>query len=266
MSTCYPNRVNIFHAIVLGVIEGVTEFLPVSSTFHMIVASNILGLQQTDFQKLFEVFIQAGAILSVFILYFKTFLHDREMLKKILVAFVPTAIIGFALYKVIKGIFFESMPLMLTVFIAIGVFFIVYEQLIKRGKYHLVRSIHTITYQEAIIIGLIQSLAVVPGVSRAGAVILGMMFLKFKRDESAKFSFMLSIPTILAASGYDLLKMHQVLFAERSNLSILIVGLISAFASSYIVVKWFINYLGRHSLTGFGIYRLIAGLLLVFMK
>ncbi|MGH7246277.1 MAG: undecaprenyl-diphosphate phosphatase [Candidatus Levyibacteriota bacterium] len=254
---------NILQSLILGVIEGLTEFLPVSSTFHLIFSSQILGLAQTDFTKLYEVFIQAGAILAVFFLYLSTYLHDRQLLKKTLVAFIPTAIVGFLMYKIIKNIFFASNTFMLTVFIIVGIIFIVYEYILKKNKTKESRSLQTFSYGEAVFVGFMQALAVMPGVSRAGAVILAMMFLKFRRDEAARFSFLLSVPTILAASGYDLFKMRKIAFAYGDHMLLLVVGFVAAFISAYFVVKWFISYLQKHSLSAFGWYRIVLGFLLV---
>ncbi len=255
---------NILHTVVLGIVEGVTEFLPVSSTFHLIWTTKILGIPQTDFEKLFEVFIQSGAILSVVFLYFKTVIKNTQLLKKVAFAFVPTAVIGFLLYKVIKNVFFNSDVLMLSVFILVGLIFIIYEWYAKKSGDKFSKSLSSFTYKEAIIIGFIQSLAVLPGVSRAGAVMLGMMFMGFRRDESATFSFLLAVPTLLAASGYDLWKMRSVAFATSGNVSTLLIGTIVSFISAYFVVKWFIAFLQKHSLANFGWYRIAAGLLLVF--
>ncbi|MEO6508885.1 MAG: undecaprenyl-diphosphate phosphatase, partial [Patescibacteria group bacterium] len=191
---------NIFQSIILGVVEGITEFLPISSTFHLIFASKLLDIPQNDFLKLFEVVIQGGAILSVVILYIKELLSDRELLKKVIVSFLPTATIGFVLYKVIKNVFFEADLLMLAVFLIVGIIFIVVEK--SHRNQALTQPIDKLTYKDAFIIGLVQALAVIPGVSRAGSVILAMIFLGYNRPNAAKYSFMLSIPTILAASGY----------------------------------------------------------------
>ncbi|HYK08100.1 MAG TPA: undecaprenyl-diphosphate phosphatase [Candidatus Eisenbacteria bacterium] len=255
---------NFLQAIIVGLVEGVTEFLPISSTFHQIFTAKLLGIPQTDFVKLFEVFIQVGAIASVAILYWHTIRTDKELVKKTLVAFVPTALIGFAMYKVIKNVFFESTPLMLTVFIGIGAFFIVYEWYLNRKKIDLKKELTSFTYKQAFLIGIIQALAIVPGVSRAGAVLLGMMFLGFKRSESARFSFLLALPTLAAASFYDLFKMRKLLSGNLSHIEILAVGTVAAFISAYVVVKWFITYLQKHSLTNFGWYRILLGILLLF--
>ncbi|QQG44576.1 MAG: undecaprenyl-diphosphate phosphatase [Candidatus Roizmanbacteria bacterium] len=254
---------NVVQAIILGVVEGATEFLPVSSTFHLIFTSKLLGIPQSDFIKLFEVFIQAGAILSVLFLYFKDIWSNKELLKKLLFSFVPTAVVGLLLYKVIKNVFFESDFLMLGVFGGLGIFFIVFEYLIKKDRIKLSKKISDLSVGQAIIVGLIQALAILPGVSRAGAVMLGMMFMRYNRDEAAKYSFMLAIPTIFAASFYDLYKMRDVAFAYSNNFLVLIIGFVTAFISSYFIVKWFIGFLKSNTLIPFGVYRIILAIILL---
>jgi undecaprenyl-diphosphatase len=254
---------NISHSIILGLVEGITEFLPVSSTFHQIFAAKLLGLQQTEFLKLFEVIIQGGAILSVVILYIRELIQDKSLLKMVIISFIPTAVIGFALEKIIKNVFFQTDWLMLTAFLVVGIVFIVLEKRLKSNKIKLNKDIKDLTVKDALIIGLIQSFAVVPGVSRAGAVIIAMIFLRYDRAQSAKYSFILAIPTILAASALELLKSKDILMSNTSNFGLLIVGTIVAFGSSYIGVRWFIEYLKKHSLEVFGWYRLVIGALIL---
>jgi undecaprenyl-diphosphatase len=254
---------NIFQTVILGIVEGITEFLPVSSTFHLIFTSNLLHIMQSDFVKLFEVVIQGGAILSVLFLYLQELVKDKNLMIKVVAAFVPTAIVGFVLEKIIKSVFFESNVLMLTAFFLVGLIFIGLELFLKKNKVVLKKEMKDITVKEALIIGAVQSLAVVPGVSRAGSVIVGMIGLGYKRSDAAKFSFMLSIPTILAASALELFKMRDTLTAQSGNVVVLLVGCIVAFMTSYIVIKWFINYLKNHSLEVFGWYRIIMTVLIL---
>lgn len=256
---------NVFQAIILGIVEGVTEFIPVSSTFHLIFTSKILGIAQNDFTKLFEVFIQSGAILSVVFLYLNT-IKDRNLVFKVLLSFMPTAIVGFVMYKIIKSFFFENYGLMIIVFMTVGVLFIGIEYFIRKNKTKLSLSLRQLNPYQVLLIGLIQALAVMPGVSRSGAVIIGMMFLGVKRDEAAKFSFLLAVPTIFMASAYDLYKMRSVVVGYADNVLLLIVGFISAFISSYFVIKWFIDFLKKKTLTVFGIYRLTVGIILLLGK
>lgn len=254
---------NILQALILGVVEGVTEFLPVSSTFHLIFASKFLGLQQTDFVKVFEVFIQGGAILSVIALYLNEIIKDKNLIKKTLVSFIPTALVGFVLYKVIKNVFFNADYLMLGVFVMVGMLFIALEFFIHKKKILVSKSIDKLTYKDALLVGLVQALAVIPGVSRAGAVIIGLMMLGHRRDEAAKYSFMLAVPTILAASGYDLFKMRNLILHQQGNVLMLAIGAITAFVSSYIVIKWFIGFLKNNSLSLFGYYRFVLAIILL---
>lgn len=247
---------NLLHIVILSIVEGITEFLPVSSTFHLILTSKILGLPQNDFWKMFEVVIQSGAILAVFLLYWRDLWKDRKLLKNVLISFIPTAVIGFALYKIIKGIFFEANLLMSVVFVVIGLAFLVTERLVANDQMELKHELKSLTWTHAIIVGLVQALAVVPGVSRAGSVMLAMMFMQYRRDESAKYSFYLSIPTIFAASALDIFKMRDLLVSHTDYLSYLALGFMVTFAAAFIVVKWLLTYLKTHTLDIFGWYRL----------
>lgn len=257
---------NIFQTIILGMIEGLTEFLPVSSTFHLIFAAKILQVPDSEFIQLFEVFIQSGAILAVLLLYFKTLWYDKQLFKKVLISFLPTAIIGLILHKIIKTVFFETNWLMLAVFFGMaGVFFIL-EHFISQKKLLLSRSLKQLSYFDAVLIGFIQSLAVIPGVSRAGSVLVGMMMMKYKREESAKYSFLLSIPTIFAASALDAYKMRGVLFNNFDYISTLMIGFVTAFITAFFVVQWLIGFLQKNSLISFAWYRiLVSGALLLIV-
>ena len=254
-----------WESILLGLVEGLTEFLPVSSTFHLILASRLMGTAETDFTKLFEVFIQSGAILAVVILYWKRIQRDRTLVKKTLVAFIPTAILGVLAYRTIKEVFFESYAWMIAIFLLVGLLFVIFESLVKRGLVRPRKPLSELTYGSAVIIGLAQCLAFLPGGSRAGAVMLAMMLLGHRRDDSAAFSFLLAIPTIFSAAAYDLYKTRHVLLASGPQAWTLVAGFISAFAVAYFVVKWFIHYLQKHTLNVFGLYRLAAGCLLLLL-
>lgn len=251
---------NILQAIILGIVEGVTEYLPISSTFHLIWSSRLLGLESSEFLKLFEVCIQSGAILAVITLYFKTLTKDWETLKKVGLSFLPTAVVGFLLHGIIKQVFFESVVLQLSVFMGVGVLFIGYEKLLKKS---LTKTIDDLSYSDAVLVGVAQSLAVVPGVSRAGAVIVALLMLRVKRDEAAKYSFLLAAPTLMAAGALDIVKSLDVIVGHGSNVLLLGVGSLAAFLSAMIVMKWFVNYLQKNDLSTFGWYRLLVGLVLV---
>jgi len=253
---------NILQSLVLGIVEGLTEFLPISSTFHLIVSSKILGLPSTDFLKLFEVVIQSGAIFALVFIYTKTLLSDKKLFLNVIYSFIPTAIVGFGLHKIIKNIFFESNWLMLSVFIGIGILFIV----IEKYALNLVKTCESLTPKQAILIGLAQACSVVPGVSRAGSVIVAMMFMGYKRDEAAKYTFLLSLPTIFAASALDLYQGRAILSNLTDGWILLGVGVVVALISAYLVVKWFTSYLSTHTLEIFGWYRLALAAILVFFK
>lgn len=253
---------NIIQAIILGIVEGLTEFLPVSSTAHLIITSRILNLPQTDFQKFFEVFIQSGAILAVIFLYLQYILKNKNLVKIIIFSFLPTAIIGFGLYKIIKNVFFESSILLVGSMFIIGFVFLIIECLIAKKKIVLKKSIDNLSLFKAVAIGFFQALAVVPGVSRAGIVMVVMMLMGYKRDESAKYSFLLAVPTILAAGLYDLYKSREIINQSINYSPQLIIGFIVSFITAYIVIRWFINYLKNNSLVIFGIYRIILSLIL----
>lgn len=247
------------YALILGFVEGLTEFLPVSSTFHLLMVGHLIGWKITNFTSFFDIVIQGAAILPVLFLFGKEWFQDKNALIKLATAFVPTAIVGFVLHNVIKEVLFVDRGLMLTAFASVGLLFFFVEWLVKRGKLKLHKTIAQLSYAEAILIGLFQAMAVLPGVSRAGAVIIGMLLLGYRRDESAKFSFMLAVPTILAASGLDIIKMRNELSAITTDQTMaLVIGCVTAFLSSFIIVRWFIGYLRGHSLNVFGWYRLIA--------
>jgi undecaprenyl-diphosphatase len=245
----------LLHAALLGVVEGLTEFLPVSSTAHMIITSRLLGLQQTEFIKFFEVFIQIGAIAAVAFLYFKQF-FNIAIVKQLILSFIPTAIVGFFLYKIIKNVFFEANMLIALSLIGVGIAFIVIERLgLKEHK-----TLAQITPRIAILIGLAQSLAVVPGVSRAGIVMIAMMCMGFKRDESAQYSFMLALPTLAAAAALDAVKMRSTKLSG-GEIEMIIVGTGVAFVVAYASMRWFVSFLKKQKLTGFGVYRIGIGII-----
>jgi undecaprenyl-diphosphatase len=255
----------ILHALFLGILEGLTEFLPISSTFHLLIATKLLGLPQTEFSKFFDVFIQAGAILAVFVLYWKEWFFNFDLLKKVAVSFIPTAIIGFVMHEVIKGVFFESFGLMTAVFTVVGVIFLLLERMFSSQPEKLAKELTEVTWKQAVIIGTAQAAAILPGVSRAGAVMIGMMLLGYRRDEAAKYSFTLAVPTILAAALLDVIKMGdsfgQITSAEWI---FLLAGSVTAFLSALMVMKWFIRFLKQKTFAVFGWYRVIAGPLLFF--
>lgn len=253
-------------SVILGIVEGLTEFIPVSSTFHLIAASRLMGLPQSDFLKLFEVVIQSGAILSILWLYKDKLLSNRELQAKLVYSFIPTAIIGMILYKIIKGYFFENIILQLSVFALVGLIFLGLEWYLAKKKVNLKKNLNDISASNALLIGLFQALSVLPGVSRSGSILLGMLVLGYSRTSAAEYAFMLSLPTILAATGLDLYQNMELLRAiSPDQVVYLLLGTASAFLSALWVMKWLINYLSSHSLAVFGYYRLVVVIVLYYL-
>ncbi len=246
--------------IILGIVEGITEFLPVSSTGHLILTSHLLGIPQDTFIKTFEVAIQSGAILAVAIIYMERLLKDLETWKRIITAFIPTAILGFLLYKLIKSLF--SPMIVSAMLILWGIVFIVVERFFYDESRVKVRDVDEVSYTQAFVIGLFQSLAMIPGTSRSGSTIIGGMLLGLSRKTATEFTFLLAVPTMFAATGYDLLKnMHA--FASQNWIH-LAVGFVVSFVFAYLSVRWLLNYVSRNSFVPFGIYRIILGLIFLF--
>lgn len=247
---------DIFHAIVLGIVEGITEFLPISSTGHMILSAKLMGLEQTHFLKTFEVAIQLGSILAIVVMYFNFLLHNRTLWLKLLVGFIPTGILGLTLYKHIKTLFSPSVVAYML--IVGGVVFLLIERFYKQSSHH-VQKVEDVSYKQAFLIGLFQSLAMIPGTSRSGSSIVGGLLLGLCRKSAAEFSFLLAIPTMFSATFYDIYKNHA--FFESSQIQYLLVGGIVAFFTSMIVIKIFMKFISRFSYVGFGIYRIFIGVI-----
>jgi undecaprenyl-diphosphatase len=249
--------VNLFQALIFGIVEGITEFLPISSTGHLMLTAQVLGLSQTEFLKTFEIVIQFGAILSVIVLYWKTLLVNIEALKRVILAFLPTAVLGLLFYKIIKQFLMASSQVVLWSMFIGGICLIVFE-LIHSEKDDAVDDIGAIPYRTAIMIGLFQSIAMIPGVSRSAATIVGGLILGLKRKTIVEFSFLLAVPTMLAATALDLMKnASQFSTAQLNSLS---VGFILSFVFAMLSVKFLLNFIKHHSFISFGIYRIILAL------
>lgn len=248
---------NFIHAIVLGFVEGLTEFLPISSTAHLILTSRLLNLQQTSFITFFEIIIQSGAIASVILLYKNHLLSNKSRLYILLISFIPTMFIGYIFHSLVKTVFFHSQSILLISLSFVGFVFIIIEFLISKKYIKLYRNLDDISIFHAFIIGVFQATAIVPGVSRAGAIIVIMMILGYRRSESALYSFLLAIPTIISAGLYDALKTDINLLLDFSNILYLLIGSVTAFGTAFLVVGWFIKYLQNHTLVLFGVYRLL---------
>ncbi|PWA06530.1 undecaprenyl-diphosphate phosphatase [Flavobacterium psychrotolerans] len=248
---------NTLQAIILAIIEGITEFLPVSSTGHMILASTYFGIEHDDFTKLFTIVIQLGAILSVVVLYFKRFFQTFDFYLKILVAFIPAVVLGLLFSKKIDALL--ENPVTVAVSLLIGGIL-----LLKVDDWFANSTNTEITYSKAFKIGLFQCIAMIPGVSRSGASIVGGMSQKLSRSSAAEFSFFLAVPTMLGATlkkSYDYYKDGFVLTHDQINF--LIIGNVIAFIVALIAIKSFIGFLSKHGFKSFGYYRIIAGITLL---
>ena len=255
-----------FHAILLGIIEGLTEFLPISSTAHLILTSKLFRIPSDEFIKFFEIFIQSGAILAVIFLYFGYILKNKKLAVKVLISFLTTSLIAIPFYKIIKNVFFENIPLIIFNLIFIGILMLLLEFLIEKRKLNIFKNLENLNLKEAIIIGVSQALSIMPGVSRAGIVILVMLLLGYKRDESVIYSFFLSVPTIISAGFFDLYKTgFNKVFLISKNLIPIILGFFFSFISALIVIKFFIRYLQTNNFKIFGIYRIILGLIFLIL-
>jgi undecaprenyl-diphosphatase len=253
------------HTLILSAVEGLTEFLPISSTGHMILVSKLLGITETDFVKTFEIVIQLGAIMAIVVLYFKKFLSNWNLIKKLIVAFIPTGIVGVVLYPFIKNVLLGSSAITLNALFWGGVAIIAVEWYLKRKKAP-VKKESEVTYRQALIIGTFQSLSVVPGVSRAAATIIGGLLTGLDRETATEFSFLLAVPTMIAASALDIYKSRQTIIHSGGLMTILI-GTVLSFGFAIVAVKFLIGYIKKHDFTAFGIYRIIlSGLFWIFVK
>lgn len=252
-----------FQAIVLAIIEGITEFLPISSTGHMIIASSFFGIAHDDFTKLFTVVIQLGAILSVVVLYFKRFFQTLDFYFKLFVAFLPAVVFGLLFSKKIDALLENPITVAVSLILGGIILLKVDDWFAPKEE---AQTTDEITYSTALKIGFFQCLAMIPGVSRSGASIIGGMSQKLSRTTAAEFSFFLAVPTMLGATVkkcYDYYKDGFVLSHEQINL--LIIGNILAFIVAMLAIKSFIGYLSKHGFKMFGYYRIIAGLAVIII-
>lgn len=247
-------------AFILGIIEGFTEFLPISSTAHLILASDILRVAQSNFTKTFEIVIQSGAILAVVALYWRRFL-EWESVKKIIVAFIPTGVLGLGLYKIIKTFLLGDITIVLWSLAVGGVALILFERLFTERN--TAANIKDITYRQAVGVGFFQAAAVIPGVSRSAATIVGGMVMGLRRDLIVEFSFLLAAPTMLAATGFDLVKNASLFSTDQ--VSVLVVGFFVSFLTAIISIKFLLGYIRHHSFTAFGIYRILLALAFFYL-
>jgi undecaprenyl-diphosphatase len=253
---------SIFDTIILGIIEGITEFLPISSTGHLIVASEFLGLEQNNVNKAFEVIIQFAAILAVVLNYPSKFtLSHIDLWTKIFIAFLPIAIVGFIFSSQIKAMF--SVEIVAYMFIIGGIVFLIVEKFYDEKKTHTM-DVEDVTYKQAAWIGFAQIFALIPGTSRAGSSIIGSMLVGMNRKASAEFSFLLAFPVMCATTAYDLFKHHEELLND-ANLINLAVGFVVSFIVAFGAIKLFLKFLENFTFVAFGIYRIIFGILLLII-
>lgn len=251
---------DILQAIILGVVEGLSEFLPVSSTGHLILASELLHIPQSEFLTSFQIMIQLGAILAVVALYWRRLFLEWEVMKRIMVALLPALGIGYAFYAVIRKLLASDMTVVWALGIG-GVALIVFEY-VRKGKDGSLENLATIPYRIAFFIGLFQALAVIPGVSRSGATLLGGLSLGLTRRAVVEFSFLLAAPTMVAATTLDLLK-HGASFSS-SDMHLLGIGLIVSFLVAIFSIRFFLRFVETHSFVAFGVYRIIIAVLFFF--
>jgi len=251
-----------FQAVVIAIVEGITEFLPISSTGHMIITEKLLGMNIDEFTKAFTVNIQFGAILSVVVLYWRRFLQSWTFYQKLFVAFLPAAVIGFLAGNFIDSLLENVMVVAITMFTG-GILLLFVDKWFNKES-----TDQEVTYPKALKIGFWQCIAMIPGVSRSAATIVGGMQQKLSRTNAAEFSFFLAVPTMAAASGYKLLKLVSGptgISMLTDNIITLLIGNAIAFVVAMIAIKTFITFLQKHGFKVFGWYRIIVGLVLIVL-
>lgn len=247
----------ILHAMFLGILEGLTEFLPISSTGHLMVASHLLGLAPTDFLKSFEIAIQSGAIGAVLLLYGGMLVRRHEVLMRVLAAFLPTAVIGFLLHHQVKAVLLGNDRVVVWAMLLGGALLILFERW-HRESPSAAGTVSEITYRQAVLIGVCQTIAMVPGVSRSAATILGGLLLGVRRTAIVEFSFLLAVPTMLAATALDLAVSGA--GWSHGQIHLLLIGCVTAFAVALLSIRWLVRYIQRYNFTPFGIYRILAAI------
>ncbi len=254
----------IFEAIILAIVEGVTEFLPVSSTGHMIITSAMMGIKNDAFTKVFEVSIQFGAILSVVIIYFKHFFKDLQFYVKLFCAFLPTAILGLLFSDMIDTLLEDVFVVACSLLIG-GIILLFIDKWFAKNE---TEGTEEVNFKSAFLIGCFQSLAMVPGVSRSAASIIGGLTQKITRKAAAEFSFFLAVPTMFAATAkklYDFSKVPTDVQALTDNINLLLIGNLVAFIVAIIAIKFFISFLTKYGFKMFGYYRIVVGAVILVL-
>lgn len=253
----------LFHAIILGIVEGITEFLPISSTAHLLLTERLLGLPSTELLKTFTIAIQLGAILAVLLLYIQRLSLVKEVWLKIVVAFIPTGLIGFFFYRSVRAFLSGDDSIILWALGIGGLIIVLFEFFSKDtvGPHDTIKELHTFSYGKVFLVGLAQSLALIPGVSRAAATIIAGRALGLSRQAIVEFSFLLAIPTMGMAVLYDMYKQAPMFNWEQVDF--FIVGFVAAFISAYISVRWLLSFIKKHNFIIFGFYRIAIALLFI---
>ena len=251
----------LIQSIIIAIIEGITEFLPVSSTGHMILASSLMHIHEDEFVKTFEISIQLGAIMAIVLMYIKRFLRSISIYLKLGIAFIPTAVTGFLAYPYIKAYLFN--PVIVAISLVVGgiVLILIDRKVVSRKSQ--VDVLENISYKNAFFIGLIQCVSMIPGVSRAAATIIGGVFNGLDKKQATEFSFLLAVPTMFAAGGYDLLKTPAILTSHE--ITLLIVGFFIAMLTAWIAVKIFLRIVENYGFKHFGYYRIVIGVVFLLV-
>jgi undecaprenyl-diphosphatase len=264
----------LFQAIVIAIIEGLTEFIPISSTAHMIFTSTLLGIQEDEFVKMFQVSIQFGAILAVVVLYWKKFFNfsNFSFYLKLACAVVPALVLGYLFDDMIESVLGNPLPIAIVMVVG-GVFLLFIDKVFTRP---VINDEKNISIPKAIVIGFWQCLAMMPGVSRSAASIIGGMQQKLTRSAAAEFSFFLAVPTMLAVTVYSILLKHwhvngiekkgyEMIMENSQNITIFLVGNVVAFVVALLAIKFFITFLKKYGFRIWGIYRIVVGLIIIFL-
>lgn len=252
----------IFQTVIIAIVEGITEFLPISSTGHMIIAQKLMAIESTEFVKAFTVNIQFGAILSVVVLYWKRFFQSWDFYWKLLIAFIPAAVIGFLLSDYIDSLL-ENVLVVAIMLVLGGVFMLFVDKWFNKPD-----EDQTMDWKRSLKIGFFQCIAMIPGVSRSMATIVGGMTTKLSRKNAAEFSFFLAVPTMAAASGYKLLKLvmePDTASMLSDNLLTLLIGNVVAFIVAMGAIKFFIGFLTKYGFKAFGYYRIVVGVAILIL-
>lgn len=253
---------NFFHAAILGVVEGVTEFLPISSTAHIMFATRLLGLDPNGFLSSFTIAIQLGAIAAVALVALRRLLAEPQLIGITAIAFIPTALFGFFAYPYVKALVGGSV-LLPIITLAVGGFLLIVFERMQVGKLTTGNRLEATTARQAVLVGIAQCVAFVPGVSRAAATVVGGMASGMTRKAAVEFSFLLAVPTMAAATGLDLFEVGFSFSPHEWQL--LAVGLVTSFVTALLTVRWLLRYIETHTFASFGLYRIVAAIVLAIV-